>query len=89
MSLIYPDINDFFTAIGAIVYFPARWIPRNKESWRGALMFCVICAWINGWVNNEADDLRRRRAHYDVIVMTRVDDSWTVCIVVFYSCSKR
>ena len=26
--------------------------------------------WINGWVNNrEAGDLRRHRAHYDVIVM--------------------
>ena len=31
----------------------------------------LICAWINGWVNNrEAGDLRRHRAHYDVIVMT-------------------
>ena len=30
-----------------------------------------VCAWINGWVNNrEAGDLRRNRAHYDVIVMT-------------------
>ena len=30
----------------------------------------LICARINGWVNNrEADDLRRHRAHYDVIVM--------------------
>ena len=30
----------------------------------------LICAWINGWVNNcEAGDLRRHRAHYDVIVM--------------------
>ena len=27
-------------------------------------------SWINGWVNNrEAGDLRRHRAHYDVIVM--------------------
>ena len=33
-------------------------------------MFSLICAWINGWVNNrEAGDLRRHRAHYDVIVM--------------------
>ena len=31
----------------------------------------LICAWINGWVNNrEAGDLRRYGAHYDVIVMT-------------------
>ena len=32
----------------------------------------LICAWINGSVNNrEAGDLRRHRAHYDVIVMIR------------------
>ena len=42
----------------------------HKGQWRGALMFYLICAWINGWVNNrEAGDLRRHRAHYDVIVM--------------------
>ena len=40
----------------------------HKGQWRGALMFCLICAWINAWINNlEAGDLRRRRAHYDVI----------------------
>ena len=33
-------------------------------------MFNLISAWINGWVNNrEACDLRRHRAHYDVIVI--------------------
>ena len=33
-------------------------------------MFCLICAWINRYVNNgEAGNLRRYRAHYDVIVM--------------------
>ena len=33
-------------------------------------MFSLICARINGWVNNrEAGDLRRYRAHYDVTVM--------------------
>ena len=42
----------------------------HKGQWRGALMFSLICAWINRWVNNrEAGDLRRYRAHYDVIVM--------------------
>ena len=36
-------------------------------------MFSSICAWINEWVNNrEAGDLRRHRAHYDVIVMTAI-----------------
>ena len=42
----------------------------HKGQWRGALMFTLIYARINGWVNNrEAGDLRRYRAHYDVIVM--------------------
>ena len=42
----------------------------HKGQWRGALMFSLICAWINGWVNNrETGDLRRCRAHYGVTVM--------------------
>ena len=44
--------------------------PVQKGQWRGALMFSLICVWINGWVNNrEAGDLRRYRAHYDLTVM--------------------
>ena len=43
----------------------------HEGQWRGgALIFSLICVWINGWVNNrEAGDLRRYRAHYDVSVM--------------------
>ena len=42
----------------------------HKGQWHGALMFSLICVWINDWVNNrEAGDLRCYRAHYDVIVM--------------------
>ena len=42
----------------------------HKGQWRGALMFSLICVWINGWVNNrEPVDLRRYRVHYDVTVM--------------------
>ena len=42
----------------------------HKGQWRGALMFSLICIWINGWVNNhEAGDLRRHRGHFDVNVM--------------------
>ena len=45
----------------------------HKGQWRGAFMFSLICAWINGWVNNrEAGDLKRHNAHYDVIVMKLV-----------------
>ena len=40
----------------------------HKGQWRRALMSTLICAWINAWVNNRgAGDLRRHRAHYDVI----------------------
>ena len=42
----------------------------HKGQWRGALMFTLICARINDWVNNrEAGDLRRLLDHYDVSVM--------------------
>ena len=45
-------------------------VPLHKGQWRGALMFSMICVWINGWVNTrEAGDLRRNQDHYDVIVM--------------------
>ena len=62
-------------------HFPRHWpfvrgIHRSlvnsshKGQWRGALMFSLICVWINGWVNNrEAGDLRRYRSHCDVTVM--------------------
>ena len=42
----------------------------HKGQWRGALVFSLICACINAWVNHrEAGDLRRHRTHYDVNVM--------------------
>ena len=42
----------------------------HKGQWRRALMFSLICVWINGWVNNrEAGDLRRHHSHYDASVM--------------------
>ena len=55
----------------------------HKGEWRGALMFSLICDWTYGWVNNrDAGDLRRHRAHYDVIVMYHVcvgrpQDQWS------------
>ena len=58
------------------------WIPPHKGQWRGALMFPLICAWINGWVNNpEAGNLRHHCAHYDAIVMcwlgVSMSEYWT------------
>ena len=47
--------------------------------WRGALMFSLICARINGWVNNGvAGDLRRHRTHHDVTVMPSISLLLTV-----------
>ena len=44
----------------------------HKGQWRRALIFSLICAWINGWVNNrKAGDLRLHNAHYDVTVMVQ------------------
>ena len=72
-------------------HFPRYWSfvrgvhrsPMNsphKGEWRGALVFSLICAWINGWVNTrEAGDLRRYRAHYYVIVMSQ-RDSDVICV---------
>ena len=43
-----------------------------KGQWRGALVFSLIRAWINGWVNNgETGDLIRHRAYYDDTVMSQ------------------
>ena len=42
----------------------------HKGQWRGTLMYSLICAWTNGWINNrDAGDLRRYRAHCDVTIM--------------------
>ena len=49
----------------------------HKDQWRRALMFSLICTWINVWVNNhEAGDLIRHRGHYDVNVMLFADPVW-------------
>ena len=56
---------------------------QHKGQWRGAMIFSLICAWMNDWVNNrEAGDLRRHRAHYDVIVMYQA-------VAVFYEGPHR
>ena len=75
------QVKDIHDDIIKWKHFPRNWpfvreihrSPVNfphKGQWRGALMFSLIYAWINDWVNNrEAGDLRRQHGHYDVIVM--------------------
>ena len=79
-------------------HFPRHWTfvrgihrsPMNsphKGQWRGALVFSLICAWINGWVNTgKAGDLRRHRAHYDVIVMVYLRHYITHKSIDFHKC---
>ena len=51
----------------------------HKGKWHGALMFSLICSWINGWVSDrEAVDLRRHRVHYDT---TATKTKWWVTVL--------
>ena len=56
----------------------------HKGQWRGYLMFPLICARTNGWVNNrDVGDLGRHSAHYDIIVMRCVfveSSVYTKCV---------
>ena len=62
-----------FSALPTICAGNSHMSPVNsphKGQWRGALVLSLICAWINGWVNNgEAGDLRRHWGHYDVTLI--------------------
>ena len=60
----------------------------HKGQWRGALMFSLICVWINGWVSNrEAGDLRRNSAYYDVTVMRVIFTQFYLTVSIIFSCS--
>ena len=74
MSYLYQCTNgDMMTSSSGNILCVTDLFAGNsphKGQWRGALMFSLICAWINDWVNNrEACNLRRHGAHYDVFVM--------------------
>ena len=71
---------ETFSALLAISRAVINWFARgfhrspvnypHKGQWSEALMFSLICAGINGWVNNyEAGELRGHHAHYNVTVM--------------------
>ena len=69
--LSFPLHDDVIKWIHFPRYWPFVWgihrSPVNsahKGQRRGTLIFSLICAWINGWINNrEAGDSRRHRAH--------------------------
>ena len=65
---------------------PVTGIFHHKGQWGGALIFSLICTWINGSVNNrEAGDFRRYRVHYDVTIWikstwTTLHQTWKTCV---------
>ena len=77
-----------FLWVDSLLFISLKFVPGGLiDNWRGVLMFSLICAWINSWVNNrEAGDLRRHRAHYDVIVMNgelikppmKLENGWAI-----------
>ena len=85
MCSVNPELNHVLRDdVIKWTYFPRYWSfvleshrslmnSSHKGRWRGLWMFSLFCAWIDGWVNNRgAGDLKRHRAHYDVIVMNCV-----------------
>ena len=60
---------------------------HHKGQWRRALMFSLICVWINGWTNNrEAGDLGRHHIHYDVNVMVKNQRIFNKVLSTFKTC---
>ena len=49
----------------------------HKGQWRGHLIFSLICAWTNGWVNARDTGNLRHHSHYDVTVMMMHE----VCVI--------
>ena len=86
-DMVMLSIKKHFPRYRPFVRRIHRW-PVNsphKGQWRGALMFSLICAWTNGWVNNrDVSDLRRHRTHHNVSVMRDVSASRLHCHLMSY-----
>ena len=70
---------EAFSALLAFCVEIHRWPVKSphKSQWRGALVFSMISAWTNSWASNGyAGDLRRHRAHYNVIVIWMKINQW-------------
>ena len=71
-SMMTSSNGNIFRVTGTLCgeFTGDRWIPLTKASDAELWCFLWSAPWINGWVKNrEAGDLRRNRAHDDVIAM--------------------
>ena len=79
MSMMPSSNGNIFRVTGPLCREFSDWSPMNsphKGQWRGALMFYLICAWIN------VGDLRRHCAHCDVTVVARTYVVITLQVVI-------
>ena len=61
---------ETFSTLLAFVRGIHHWPVNSRTKASDAELWCFLCTWINGWVNNhEAGDLRCHHAHYDITVM--------------------
>ena len=69
------QMENFFALLALLaLLWPVN--SSHKGQWRGALIFSLICAWTNSWINNwDAGDLRCHCTYYDVTVMCVPADS--------------
>ena len=62
----------------------------HKGQWRGALVFSLISAWKNVWVNDrDAVYLRRYRAHYEVAIMFYLRLRHGLVITFLFNCESN
>ena len=74
LSLVTLTCNTMMTSSnGNIFHITGLCVPNSichKAQWRGALMFSLICAWTNVWVNMlSASNLRHHCTHCDITLM--------------------
>ena len=82
-SMMTSPYENMFRATGPLWGEPQ--VTTVRFPYRGqrceALVFSLICAWTNGWVNNgDAGDLKCHYAHYDVTVVSLVSAVYTEVI---------
>ena len=79
--MMMSSYGNIFRVIGPLWGESSGGFHSQRPVTRTFLMFCLICTWTNGWTDNQdAGDLRRHRAHFDVTVITtrhELNVQWT------------
>ena len=87
MPMMTSSNGNIFSVTGSfcVEFSCHRRMPLTKASDTGLCFFSLICAWTNGWVNNQnPGDLRRHRAHYYVTIM-QCFSLFEYCMIIYNS----